>query len=370
MRTRRGSGRKRGGFALVLAGILWAGWVLAAHAQGGIPEELRIADEFEAGIGAAVGKARLVQGRVVATHAEDGGVGFLLSASDPVFQGDTIFTGEDGKVNIELNDGSRITLATRTRMAIDKSVFNPDRLKTRMSFVRVIVGKVRFLVEKISGMVSSEFKVKTSTAIIGVRGSDFVVEATDDRTRVTAFENTRIEVIGLVELCPGAGGGMSEDCGVTPTLVEDFEQALVRLGDFPRMMGELPVEQIEIIRNDFTMETAPDPLNEGPVEPEIRVPESELESLTAGTAQVNEEMAVPDAVAAESGDDGGETAETEEMETEEVETSDDLEMDDFEMDDVESDPLDVNLDQADAIREEELKQLPYFPGTPDGAGGD
>lgn len=366
MRTR--SGRKRGGIALILAGILWAGWIPAALAQGGIPEALRIAEEFEAGIGAPVGKARLVQGRVVATHAEDGGVGFALSAGDPVFQGDTIFTGDDGKVNIELNDGSRITLATRTRMAIDKSVFSPDRLKTRMSFVRVLVGKVRFLVEKFSGMVSSEFKVKTATAIIGVRGSDFVVEATDDRTRVTAFENTRIGVIGLVDLCPG--GSVSEDCGVTPTLIEDFEQALVRLGDFPRMMGELPVEQIELIRNDFNMETAPEPLTEGPVEPEIRVPESELENLTAGTAQVNEEMAVPDAVAAESGDDGGETAETEEMETEEVETSDDLEMDDFEMDDVESDPLDVNLDQADAVREEELKQLPYFPGTPDGAGGD
>jgi hypothetical protein len=362
MRTGKGSGRKTRAFALILAGILWAGWVPAAQAQGGIPEELRIADEFEAGIGAPVGTARLVQGRVVATHAEDGAVGFALSAGNPVFQGDTIFTGDDGKVNIELNDGSRITLATRTQMAIDKSVFNPDRLKTRMSFVRVLVGKVRFLVEKFSGMVSSEFKVKTSTAIIGVRGSDFAVEATEERTRVTAFENTRIEVVGLVDLCPG--GSISEDCGVTPTLIEDFEQALVRLGDFPRMMGELPVEEIELIRNDFTMETAPDPLTEGPVEPEIRVPESELDNLTAGTAQVNEEMAVPDAVAAESGDGGGETAEAEEMDTEEVETSEDLEMDDLEMDDLETDTLEVNSEQADAVREEELKQLPYFPGVP------
>jgi hypothetical protein len=79
---------------------------------------------------------------------------------------------------------------------------------------------------------------------------------------------------------------------------------------------------------------------------------------------VNEEMAVPDAVAAESGEDGGETGEAEE-----VETSGDLEMEGFEMDDVESDPLEVNLERADAEREEELKRLPYFPGVPGSSNG-
>jgi hypothetical protein len=338
-----------------------------AHAQSGIPEDLRIAEEFAAGIGAPVGTVRLLEGRVVATHAEDRDIGFVLSTGDRVFQGDTIFTGDDGKVNIELNDGSGITLATRTRMVIDKSVFNPDRLKTRMSFVRVLFGKARFLVKKLSGMVSSAFTVKTETAIIGVRGSDFVVEATEDQTRVTAFEDTRIEVVGLVDLCPG--GSVSEACGVTPTLVEDFEQALVRLGDFPQMMGELPMEQIELIRNDFSMESASDPLTEGPVAPEIRVPEAEMEDLAAGTPQVEEEMAVPDAVGAESGDNDEETDADAEA-SEGMELSEDVEMDGIDETDVIDGIDEVDTGRADGRREEVLERLPDFPGVPGASNGE
>jgi hypothetical protein len=319
----------------LLCGVLLLLWAGAAAAQGGIPESLVIAEEFSPGIGAPVGDVRLLQGMAVVIHAEDAGIGYPLSPGDPVFQGDTLLTGADGKVNVELNDGSRLTLATNTRMVISRSVYNPEQLKTRNSFIRVIFGKARFFVRKIEDLLTSDFKVKTETAIVGVRGSDFAVEVTQNLTTVTAFEDTQIDVIGLVVPCPRVEDRRRlEECEVTPVRLRDFEQAMVPQGSFPELVGVLEIEQIEGIKEEFFIEDTGGLMTDRPEEPEIRVAESDLADLSVGTPQVAEETAVPDAFLP-GGDDeaGGETAE-------------------------------VVEDQAEEILEEELEQLPGFPGTP------
>lgn len=331
--------RKRRGFR-ILAGILLWLWAGVAGAQGGIPGGLPIAERFSPGIGAAVGEVRLIQGTVAVVHAEDDGVGYPLSNGDSIFRGDTIYTGDDGKVNIELTDGSRITLATGTAMAIDRSIYNPERLKTRSSFVRVVFGKARFLVRKISGLVSSEFNVKTKTAIVGVRGSDFAVEATETRTRVTAFEDTQIDVIGLVVPCPRSEERKDlNDCQVTPTVVRDFEQALVALGDFPRLIGELAPEQIDAIKGEFSIDAASGLMTERVEEPEIRVAEGDLSDLDVGSPRVSEETAIPDVFAfGDPSGSGGEEADAA--------------------------AADVAEDRAEEILDVELERLPGFPDAP------
>jgi len=319
----------------ILGGILWLLAVGSAGAQDGIPAGLTLKDAFAPGIGAPVGEVRLLQGDVVAVHREEDGVGYRLSIGDPVFQGDSIFTGDSGKVNIELNDGSRITLATQTRMVIDQSVYNPDQGKTRASFVSVIFGKARFAVRKLSGLVSSDFKVRTKTAVVGVRGSDFVVEATERLTRVTAFEETRIEVVGLTAPCMRPEDREKpEDCRVVPTLVTDFQQAAVQIGDFPRIVAELDPDQIEIMKEAFVIEADAGRLAERAEEPEIRVSERDLTELMVGSPQVSEETGIPDIFG-----DAGEVAAS-------------------------SDATDVMADQAEEILDSELERLPGFPEPP------
>ena len=317
--------------------LLWAG---NAAAQGGIPERLAMADEFSPGIGAPVGEVRLLQGSAAVVHAEDDGIGYPLSPGDPVFQGDTLFTGDDGKVSVELNDGSRLTLATNTRMVISRSVYNPEQLKTRNSFINVILGKARFFVRKIDGLVSSDFKVKTKTAIVGVRGSDFAVEVAEDLTTVTAFENTQIDVIGLVIPCPRAEARRRpEECDVAPVRLRDFEQAMVPRGRFPELIGLLDVEQIETIKEEFVIEDAGGLMTDRPEEPEIRVAESDLSDLSVGAPEMAEETAVPDAFPPGDDDESaGETTEVAEDRAEEI------------------------LEQFE--RTDSLETLPGFPGTP------
>ncbi|MFP4420049.1 MAG: FecR domain-containing protein [Desulfococcaceae bacterium] len=324
----------------LLRGVLWLLWAGTAAAQGGIPEKMVIADSFSPGIGASVGEVSLLQGSAVVVHAEDAGIGYPLSPGDPVFQGDTLFTGEDGKVNVELNDGSRLVLATNTRMTIRRSVYNPDRLKTRNSFIDLILGKARFFVRKIDGLVSSDFKVKTKTAIVGVRGSDFAVEVGEDLTTVTAFEDTQIDLIGLVAPCPRVEEGQRlDECDVTPVRLRDFEQAMVPQGSFPELVGLLDMQQIEGIKEEFFIEDAGGPMTDRPEEPEIRVAESDLSDLAVGAPEVAEETMVPDAfLPGGAGESADETTEVAEGRAEEI------------------------LEQVQ--RTDSLETLPGFPGAP------
>jgi hypothetical protein len=76
-------------------------------------------------------------------------------------------------------------------------------------------GKARFWVKKLTDFQRSVFKVKTPTAVCGVRGSDFVAIVTADRTELTALEKTFLEVLSLAS--PEG----------EPLTITDFERAIV-----------------------------------------------------------------------------------------------------------------------------------------------
>lgn len=306
-----------------------------AGAQSGVFEGLTLKDVFEPGIGAPVGEVRLLQGEVAAVHAQDAGVAFRLAAGDPVFKDDTILTGETGKVNIELADGSRITLTTNTRMTINESVYSPEQLKTRTSFISLLKGKARFFVRKLTGMTSSDFKVKTRTAVIGVRGSDFVVEIATGLTRVTAFEDTLVEVVGLVVPCPRLDDRKKlEECRMPPIVVSDYEQAVVELGGFPEIVGEKTEEEIQLIKDEFIIAADAGPEVEREEEPDIRVSAGDIDGSGIGVPQVGDDLDIPEPA-------GIGVADAAPSEFEEV-----------------------IMDQAEDVLDDELQRLPGFPGTP------
>jgi hypothetical protein len=76
---------------------------------------------------------------------------------------------------------------------VNRSVFDPAK-KSRVSFLSTSLGKARFLVKKIADFKRSEFKVKTPTAVCGIRGSDFLTSVTAEGTEITALSKTVLEV--------------------------------------------------------------------------------------------------------------------------------------------------------------------------------
>jgi hypothetical protein len=202
-----------------------------------VPDSLIIEDIYKPGIGSPVGEVRLVQGKVVIIH-RDIFRGYWAKKDLPLFKGDTIATQERGRIRLKLNDGSTLTMASRTKLVINRSVYDSTN-KSRSSFLGMTLGKARFWVTKLMDFKRSEFKVKTETAVMGVRGSDFVIRATPKLTEVTALGDTRLELVSLA--APE----------VKPTLLADFERAVVEEGALPSEVEKISPEEIDQIKNEF-----------------------------------------------------------------------------------------------------------------------
>ncbi len=280
---------RRPGLILVLMTVALAGSVTGADAQGPIPEGLTMAESYAPGEGEPVGRVGLVQGSAVIRHDGEPDIGYQAVTDLPLYKGDTVATGPDGRVRFELNDGSIMTLTTNSSLVINEMVYEPET-ESRSSFLGMAVGKARFLVKELTGFGRSEVKVKTQTAIVGVRGSDFVVESQADRTVVIALEGTQVEVVSLV------------GPDVPPTVVRDFQRAIVLEGKLPSALETLALDEIEKIKDDFTFD--PDKVVRGQrFEDDLRLLERlrvtpepvQLEGVpTAGLAEVR----LPDPTAA------------------------------------------------------------------------
>ena len=246
----------------ILISILWtvAIFLFAGNALGYnnspsdalLPKDLIIEDIFKPGLGAPVGNIVLVQGKVTIIHA-DMLHGYWAKKDLPLFKGDTIVTFEKGRIRFRLNDESIMTMASNTKLIINRSVYDPKR-KSRSSFLGLDLGKVRFYVKEFFEFSRSEFKVKTPTAITGVRGSDFIVRSTPKLTIVTALEDTKLDVVSLA---------FPE---VKPILVTDFEQTIVEEGALPTEVERVSPAEIEEMKKELKM-------TPGKVEPEVKLEE-------------------------------------------------------------------------------------------------
>lgn len=111
-----------------------------------------------------------VKGAVTATDPR--GAIRPLAAGAPLREGDRIVTGKGASAEIEFDGGDRVRLGESTDMTI-KSLSREDSQSS--SIFSLAVGKARSLVTGLTK--GSKFEYQTRTAICGVAGTDFVVEA-------------------------------------------------------------------------------------------------------------------------------------------------------------------------------------------------
>jgi hypothetical protein len=207
-----------------------------SRAENTLPEELVIKDKFAPGTRSVIGKVLSVQESVIIIHSDDAS-GYKADKELPLFEQDTVITKEKGRIEILLNDGSTLILASGTKLELTKSVYD-TKMKTRSSLINMIIGKARFLVTKLSNFNSSEFKVKTKTAVAGVRGSDFVVTAAPGVTEISALAKTSLEVTST--LWPDK-----------ITILADYEKTIVKQDALPTPVEKIPADEINQIQNEL-----------------------------------------------------------------------------------------------------------------------
>jgi len=137
-----------------------------------------------------------------ASAAEPLGVGAEL------FEGDRIRTETGARLRLRLRDGSILTCGEATELTLDWILYAPDQ-DTRSILLRVPLGIVRAVTELL--VRNSTYEMYTNTAVISVRGSEWIAEAQPDATAIVSLEgeiavrNVEPGVPGEVVLGPGEG---------------------------------------------------------------------------------------------------------------------------------------------------------------------
>ena len=88
-----------------------------------------------------------------------------------IFSYDTIKTGK-GKVAIGFIDETRVDITQHSKLIIDEFVYDPNTKKGSLS-LKSALGTVRYASGQIAKTSPTEVQIKTPTATIGVRGTDF-----------------------------------------------------------------------------------------------------------------------------------------------------------------------------------------------------
>ena len=98
---------------------------------------------------------------------------------DPVYLGDVVQTGADGRVGINFTDGTSFNLSNRARMALDEFVYDPNG-KSNSTLFNLTKGTFTFIAGNIAK--TGDMKIDTPVATMGIRGTTPHVEISDDGT--------------------------------------------------------------------------------------------------------------------------------------------------------------------------------------------
>lgn len=137
-----------------------------------------------------------------------GDVSVALNSEVDVAQ--TITTGEDGYVFLRVQDGSLLILRPKSSMTIEDYAYNPDNPSQNRMRYKLNYGVVRSISGAGLDANKNAYRLNTPVAAIGVRGTDFVVSSTLDKTMVSLNQGS-VVVAPFSDSCsPAAVGVCSE----------------------------------------------------------------------------------------------------------------------------------------------------------------
>jgi hypothetical protein len=150
----------------------------------------------------------------------------LAPSTQTVQIGDELRTGPGGTVMLELPDGSYMVVSENTTLTIQD--YWSGNLR---SLVNVMVGKVRFYIQRLGGR-PNPYRVMTPTALIAVRGTTFEVSLDEAHVvEVRCLEGqVAVESVGLSD---------------REVILDSGRKTLVRPGEYP----------LTPVSNDQAMET-------------------------------------------------------------------------------------------------------------------
>lgn len=94
------------------------------------------------------------------------------AVSNPVFSGNTITTGTEGRLEVTFHDATVLTVGGNSEFLIDTYSYNTDT-PTKEAILKLTKGAFRAVTSSLIDVAPENFKVITPLATIGIRGTDF-----------------------------------------------------------------------------------------------------------------------------------------------------------------------------------------------------
>ena len=99
-----------------------------------------------------------------------------LGKGDELNSGETIQTGS-GRVQLRYTDGSQVSLQPGTQYRIDDYRYDGKTDGDEKGFFSLLKGSLRTVTGLVGKVNRQNYKITTSVATIGIRGTEFIVEA-------------------------------------------------------------------------------------------------------------------------------------------------------------------------------------------------
>jgi len=178
-----------------LLGVLFLGGLgLSASVSAAVRGSGGAASSGDSGVNvAAVGRVKFMLGKAyVEARAQSREA---LRVGSVLWEGDRITTGTNGHVHIQFEDDAFVSVRPNSRLEIVKYDFNAERPELSSVKFNLQDGVARAISGKAAKSAREQFRLNTPIAAIGVRGTDFVVSATDTTVRARVNE-------GIIVMAP------------------------------------------------------------------------------------------------------------------------------------------------------------------------
>ena len=125
--------------------------------------------------GPQIAEVETVSGKVFIQRA---GAQVTVKVGDPLYEQDTIDTGADGAIGITFIDNTVMSAGPNSEVALEEYKFDSNNFKGSM-----LADMRKGTLDMVSGDIAKSspeaMRVRTPAAILGVRGTHFVVEVPD-----------------------------------------------------------------------------------------------------------------------------------------------------------------------------------------------
>ena len=184
---------------LWLSALLWLSLAMHASAQNtstpsvhSTPASEKATQPVNSSSGVAVGSVSFLIGQASVTRS---GSSLPITAGMPLQVGDRLLTSLNGHIHVRFVDGAMVSLRPTSTLNIKEYRFDaqtPSNSEVRFELEQ---GVVRAISGQAAETAKDKFRLNTPLAAIGVKGTDFVVEASG--SRVNAIVNQ-----GAIVLAP------------------------------------------------------------------------------------------------------------------------------------------------------------------------